>query len=73
MNPFDDEDAKFFVLINEEKQYSLWPDHLDIPMGWAQVGPHADKATCMAWVDKTWTDMRPESLRRQMDAAGDNS
>lgn len=67
MNPFDDEEAHFFVLINEEKQYSLWPDHLAVPPGWTRVGPHADKKTCMAWVDETWTDMRPDSLRKQMD------
>tara|TARA_R110000787_G_scaffold138484_1_gene252115 strand:+ start:14692 stop:14913 length:222 start_codon:yes stop_codon:yes gene_type:complete len=73
MNPFDDEDGNFFVLINEEKQYSLWPEHLDVPAGWQRVGPHGDKAICMAWVDEAWTDMRPESLRRQMDAQAENS
>lgn len=73
MNPFDDDEAKYFVLINEEQQYSLWPDHLVIPAGWTRVGPHADKASCMAWVDETWTDMRPESLRRQMGEEHENS
>ncbi len=67
INPFDDEENRFFVLVNEEQQYSLWPDHLAVPEGWSQVGPHADKVTCMAWVDENWTDMRPLSLRREME------
>lgn len=66
MNPFDKEETKFFVLVNEEQQYSLWPDHLAIPDGWNKTGPHGDKQTCMAWVDETWTDMRPASLRALM-------
>jgi MbtH protein len=66
-NPFDNDDGQFFVLVNEEGQHSLWPDHLYVPAGWTKVGPHADKKTCMAWVDEHWTDMRPLSLIRQME------
>jgi len=66
-NPFDNEDGQFFVLVNAEEQYSIWPDQLDIPEGWTRVGPHGDRKTCMDWIDETWTDMRPASLRRQME------
>ena len=66
-NPFDNPDGPFFCLVNAEGQYSLWPEHIAIPKGWTQVGPVGDKATCLAWVDENWTDMRPLSLVREMD------
>ena len=69
---FDDEDRIFQVVINDEEQYSIWPAGHDIPAGWRAVGPTGPKAECLAYIDEVWTDMRPASLRRQMeaDAAG---
>jgi MbtH protein len=65
-----DDDARYQVLINDEEQYSLWLVGHDIPAGWRAVGKEGSKADCMAHVDEVWTDMRPRSLREQMDAAG---
>jgi MbtH protein len=65
-----DDDAKYQVLINDEEQYSLWLADHDIPDGWRAVGKEGSKADCMAYVDEVWTDMRPRSLREQMDGAG---
>jgi MbtH protein len=48
---FDNENARFLVVINHEQQYSIWPD---------------DKATCLAHIEEVWTDMRPLSLRQAM-------
>lgn len=56
----------YYALINQEEQYSLWPDYKAIPDGWkAKFGP-MPKDECMAYVNKVWTDMRPLSLRIQM-------
>ena len=66
-NPFDDEDGTFIVLINDEGQYSLWPEFLDVPAGWRATGPKGSRSECLAWVDENWTDMRPLSLIRQME------
>jgi uncharacterized protein YbdZ (MbtH family) len=30
-NPFDDESARFLVLVNDENQHSLWPVFADVP------------------------------------------
>ena len=39
-NPFDDPSAKFFVLVNQEGQHSLWPEFRPAPQGWQAVyGP----------------------------------
>ncbi|MGP9766968.1 MbtH family protein [Halomonas sp. AOP13-D3-9] len=64
---FDREDGVFRVLVNHEEQYSLWPEWKAIPAGWTDTGVFGDKPTCLDYVEKTWTDMRPLSLRQWMD------
>jgi uncharacterized protein YbdZ (MbtH family) len=68
-NPFDDDGGAFYVLINEEEQYSLWPAFAEIPAGWRAVYGAASRAECLDYVDENWPDMRPKSLREDM--AGD--
>ena len=67
----DDEDdgAIYAVVVNHEEQYSIWPIHKAMPRGWRQVGKQAGKSECLRYIDEVWTDMRPLSLRRAMDAA----
>lgn len=64
-----DEDGagRFVVLVNNEEQHSLWPDGKGIPEGWRDTGILGSKEECLAYVDETWTDMRPLSLRRKME------
>jgi MbtH protein len=64
-----DDDARYQVLRNDEDQYSLWPADVEVPAGWEQVGKEGTKDECSAYVDEVWTDMRPRSLREQMDRA----
>ncbi|MFB1297036.1 MbtH family protein [Mycobacterium sp. pW049] len=65
-NPFDDEDGTFFVLSNDEQQYSLWPTFADIPAGWQVVFGESTRADCLTYVEENWTDMRPRTLREAM-------
>ncbi|WP_435113429.1 MbtH family protein [Nocardiopsis synnemataformans] len=58
------------VLVNDEEQYSLWPSYLDIPAGWEDTGTSGTREDCLAFVKEVWTDMRPRSLRKQMESAG---
>lgn len=61
-NPFEDEDQAFFVLENDEGQYSLWPEFAEVPQGWGRrFGPDRRNA-CLAYVEDVWRDMRPASL-----------
>ncbi len=62
-NPFDDEDGRFFVLINDEEQHSLWPAFAEIPAGWQRVFGDASRADCVSFVEQNWSDIRPKSLR----------
>ncbi|HEY2724809.1 MAG TPA: MbtH family NRPS accessory protein [Pseudonocardiaceae bacterium] len=63
------DDARYVVLRNDEEQYSLWPVGHPVPAGWQQVREEGSKEECVAYVDEVWTDMRPRSLREQMDGA----
>ena len=65
-NPFEDENASYHVLINDEGQYSLWPSFREIPQGWSAVLKSDTRAACLDFINKNWTDMRPKSLIEHM-------
>ncbi|WP_425875474.1 MbtH family protein [Streptomyces sp. DT193] len=54
------------VVINEEEQYSIWPEGKTVPAGWRAVLEPAPKEQCLEYIEAHWTDMRPLSLRRAM-------
>jgi MbtH protein len=59
------------VIMNDEEQYSIWPAHRELPLGWNQVGKVGTKAECLAYIQEIWTDMRPLSLRKKMNGEVD--
>lgn len=61
-----DEVARFKVVVNHEEQYSVWPEERDCPPGWRPEGTVGTREECLEHIDRTWTDMRPLSLRRRM-------
>ena len=62
-NPFEDEDERYLVLVNQEEQHSLWPARLEAPAGW-RIALEADsRAACLEYIEEHWTDMRPLSIR----------
>ncbi len=65
---FDREGEIFHVVVNHEEQYSIWPTYRGIPDGWRTVGKSGPKDECLAYIETVWTDMRPLSLRRLMEA-----
>jgi MbtH protein len=67
-NPFEDEDAQYFVLINDEGQHSLWPAFADVPDGWEVIFGEDGRQECLDFIEKNWTDMRPNSLIKAMEA-----
>ncbi len=62
-NPFEDPQGRFFVLVNEEQQHSLWPTFAEVPVGWTKVFGEDDREACLAYVEENWTDLRPASIR----------
>ena len=64
-----DDTTIYKVVVNHEEQYSIWPNYKEIPRGWKDVGKSGLKSECLGYIKEVWTDMRPLSLRRQMEAA----
>ena len=65
-NPFEDENAAYHVLINDEGQHSLWPSFKEVPKGWTIVHRSDGRAACLEFINQHWTDMRPNSLVQRM-------
>jgi len=69
VNPFDDADGRFRVLVNDEDQHSLWPDFAPVPAGWRPVFGPDGRDACLGHIARHWTDLRPRSLRLAMEGA----
>lgn len=67
------DDQEYRVVVNHEEQYSIWFAHRELPAGWRDAGKTGLKDECLAFVEEVWTDMRPLSLRKQMDEAAASS
>jgi uncharacterized protein YbdZ (MbtH family) len=62
-NPFEDPDGRYYVLVNDEDQHSLWPAFADVPAGWTIAFGEDSRDACLTYVEANWTDLRPRSLR----------
>jgi MbtH protein len=56
----------FRVVVNAEKQYSIWPSWKTTPVGWEDEGKKGTKQECLDYIETVWTDMRPLSLQKFM-------
>jgi len=61
-----DTGESWFVVRNDEDQYSIWPADREPPAGWERVGEPAPRSACLDRIGLLWTDMRPASLRTAM-------
>lgn len=61
------DNQRYVVVKNYEEQYSLWPASKPLPLGWSNGGKSGSRAECLDYIEQVWTDMRPLSLRRQME------
>lgn len=67
MSGDDQEDINIYkVVVNQEEQYSIWPANRENALGWRDVGKSGSKVQCLAYIKEVWIDMRPLSLREQM-------
>jgi MbtH protein len=62
------DDSLYKVVLNHEEQYSIWPADRENPPGWRDGNKSGTKAECLAHIKDVWTDMRPLSLRKQMES-----
>jgi MbtH protein len=60
----------YYVVKNDEGQFSIWPSYRRAPLGWELIGEPTAKEQCLEYIRAHWVDMRPKSLR---DALGEHS
>ena len=58
----------YVVVVNHEEQYSIWLEGRPVPAGWRTVGKSGTRKECLDYIEDVWTDMRPLSLRKAMEA-----
>jgi MbtH protein len=62
-----EEDTTIYkTVVNHDGQYSLWPADRPNPMGWRDGGKEGTKADVLIYIKEVWTNMRPLSVRSQM-------
>lgn len=59
------ETGVYTVLVNPEKQHSVWRWGMAPPLGWRATGQVGTKAQCSRYVDEMCTDIRPTSTSAQ--------
>lgn len=65
----EQEDTRIYkVVVNHEEQYSIWPAERENPLGWRDIDKSGMKSDCLSYIKEVWTDMRPLSLRKSMEA-----
>ncbi len=70
MNTEQAEDTRVYkAVVNHEEQYSIWPVDRQNPPGWRDTEKSGTKDECLSYIKEVWTDMRPLSLRKQMEEA----
>ena len=63
MNPFDDPEGRFLVLVNDLGQHSLWPTFRPAPAGWTTVFGPGSRDAALAHVEQHWPDIVPARSR----------
>ena len=69
MDDSEQDQTIYKVVVNHEEQYSIWPADRENPLSWRDVDKQGPKEECLEYIKQVWTDMRPLSLRKQMDAS----
>jgi MbtH protein len=54
-------------VVNHEDQYSIRFTDREPPLGEKEVGKSGPKPECVVYIREVWTDMRPLSLRKNME------
>lgn len=66
-NPFEDPDATYLVVVNDENQHALWPTTIEVPADWTIVHPEDGRDACLSYIERNWSDRRPRGLAEAMD------
>lgn len=73
MNKEEQDNIIYKVVQNHEEQYSIWWANRENAPGWKDAGKVGIKEECLEYIKEVWTDMRPLSLRKHMNAIQGNN
>lgn len=62
-----EDDRPYVVVVNDEEQFSIWLEERPLPPGWRDAGYRGSRTACLDHIERTWTDMRPLSVRNAID------
>ena len=62
-------DRSYKVVVNHEKQYSIWRVDRKNPFGWKDVGILGSRYDCFAFIEKVWVGVRPLNLPNKIGSA----
>ena len=65
-----EDDLIYTVVVNDEEQYSIWLTGSEPPAGWRAIGVTGSKDHCLDHIESVWTDIRPLSVRKWIEAQG---
>jgi MbtH protein len=57
------------VVVNHEKQYSIWPADGKNPLGWKDVGNLGSRYDCFAFIENVRVEVRPLNLPNKIGSA----
>jgi len=66
INPSDDANLNFHVLVNDAEPHSLRLALGDVPAGWRVVYGEADRARCLDYIARSPSDIPPKSLGHRL-------
>ncbi|HAT29991.1 MAG TPA: MbtH family protein [Janthinobacterium sp.] len=58
------------VVINAQRQYSLWPAQRPVPGGWQATGFCDSRAQCLEHIGVVWRDLREHDAQAALADAG---
>jgi MbtH protein len=49
----------FGIVANDDGQFSVWPTHRRLPLGWRHIGPTGTRAEMHAWIREQFVETVP--------------
>lgn len=68
-NPFDDVQGQFYLLQNDNQQFSLWPAQCALPAGWRVMCQPQSQDACNDWLSTHWSTLTPAYYATQESAS----
>ena len=69
----EQEMQRYKVVVNDEEQYSIWPNDWENAVGWRDEGYSGSKPECLAHIQDVWQDMRPRSVCERLAGVGNGA